>query len=178
MEGEGTGVTQHAVTRTERPQIKNRQGWPGWKAGLAVPWGGGQCGLLDLLGDSGVSEQVQSQGGVWCAVQAPQRGLRQAGDLGGLGRTGFHYTGELLLCNKLSPAWKLRTSPVTMSVSVVKSLGAAEPGPVLRVSQGGGQAEFLWSPGPPSSSCGCFLLSQAEPLLSYLLTPQCLLYEK
>lgn len=126
---------------------------PGERLGCAV--GGGQCGLLDLMGAVAFGA-VPSAGGVQCR---PLCGLRWAGDLGGPGHAGFHYTGELSLCNKLSPPWKLRTTPVIISVSTVKNLGTAELGTVFRVSQGGGQAEIFRNPGRPSGSRGCFLPS-------------------
>lgn len=123
------------------------------RPGCAV--GGGQCGLLDLMGAVAFGA-VPSAGGVQCR---PLCGLRRAGDLGGPGHAGFHYTGELSLCNKLSPPWKLRTTPVIISVSTVKNLGTAELGTVFRVSRGGGQAEIFRNPGRPSGSRGCFLPS-------------------
>lgn len=77
------------------------------------------------------------------------------------GDTGFHCMGQLWLCITLPRTWKLRASPVLTSQCPCQGFG-----------DGGAGASA------PSGSCGCFLLVQAEVLLSCFLTPQWLPYEK
>lgn len=110
-------VTQHAVTRSERPPPCETQAWLG--RGAASHQMGGQCGLLDLVGVSG----SRSGAGVGDSVQ---RGLSVAG------WRWLSLHGSALAVYRIAPTLEAQSKPCPrLTVSVAKGLGTAGTGPRL-----------------------------------------------